>query len=55
MGCFMNLLWLLLGGIFTAVESYLKFINDDYYHRYSFWDANIKIGRTCFMAFWQGS
>ena len=50
MGCFMNLLWLLLGGI-----SYLKFINDDYYHRYSFWDANIKIGRTCFMAFWQGS
>ena len=40
MGCLMNLLWLLLGGIFTAVE-----------YRHSFWNANIEVGRTCFMAF----
>lgn len=56
MGCFMNLLWLLLGGIFTAVEylisSLLMMIT---IIGIPFWDANIKIGRTCFMAFWQGS
>jgi uncharacterized membrane protein YccF (DUF307 family) len=48
MGCLMNLLWLLLGGIFTAVE-YL--ISSLLMMLHSFWNANIEVGRTCFMAF----
>ena len=52
MCCLMNLLWLLLGGIFTAVEylisSLLMMLTN---YRHSFWDANIEVGRTCFMAF----
>ena len=46
MGCLMNLLWLLLGGIFTAV-GYLIW--------YPFWHADIKVGWACFMAFWKRS
>ena len=53
MGCFMNLLWLLLGGIFTAVEylisSLLMMITIIGI------PLGMQIGRTCFMAFWQGS
>ena len=54
MGCLMNLLWLLLGGIFTAVE-YFKFADDDYHYWYPFWHADIKVGWACFMAFWKRS
>ena len=45
MGCLMNILWLVFGGIFTAIEyvmsSLLMMI------------TNIENGRTCFMAFWK--
>ena len=39
MNLFMNLLWLLLGGIFTAVE-YFQSFDDDNDYRYPFWSAN---------------
>ncbi len=56
MGCFMNLLWLLLGGIFYGGGiSYLKFINDDYYHRYSFGMQTLKLAGLALWPFWQGS
>ncbi len=52
MGCLMNLLWLLLGGIFTAVEylisSILMMLT---IIGIPFWYANIETGRTCFVAF----
>ena len=50
----MNLLWLLLGGIFTAVEylisSLLMMIT---IIGIPFWHTDIKVGRACFMAFWE--
>lgn len=53
MGCLMNLLWLLLGGIFTAVEylisSILMMIT---IIGIPFGMPNVEIGRTCFVAFW---
>ncbi len=52
MGCFMNLLWLLLGGIFTAVEYLISSLLMMFtIVRYSFWYTDVKVSRTCFMAF----
>ena len=42
----MNLLWLLLGGIFTAVEYLISSL---------LMMITIKVGRACFMAFWERS
>lgn len=51
MGCLMNLLWLLLGGIFTAVEYLISSILMMLTIIDSVWYANLETGRTCFVAF----
>lgn len=51
MGCLMNLLWLLLGGIFTAVEYLISSLLMMLTIIGIPLNANIEVGRTCFMAF----
>ncbi len=52
MGCLMNLLWLLAWWyLYCCRIPHFEFIDDADHYRHSFWDANIEVGRTCFMAF----
>ena len=53
MGCLMNVLWLVFGGILTAVEYDCQFADDDYNRRHSFRYANNEDGGACPVAFRQ--
>lgn len=52
MGCFMNILWLMFGGIITAVE-YLIIIDDVHHYWHPFWHADLENGKPCLVAFRQ--
>lgn len=55
MGCLMNLLWLLLGGIFTAVEYLISSLLMMITIIGTLLACRHKVGWACFMAFWKRS
>ena len=52
MGCFMNILWLMFGGIITAVEYLIASLFDDVHHYWHpFRHADLENGKPCLVAF----
>ena len=45
MGCFMNILWLMFGGIITAVEYLIASLLDDVHHYCIPWHADLENGK----------